>query len=191
MHMRSNFVAILAAASLLAGAAHAQLNTKHKAAPPAAGTPPAATPQQGDAAPANNNAPQPTWNARCGSASRSAPLECAIEQNAVLKTGQLFLQVNVRVPGDTHAPAVLVQLPLGLSLASGAKLQVDEGKAFDLPIQTCDNRGCYASSLVSADLLAGLRSGKQLKISFQDMAKQPISVQMQLSDFAAAYDKIK
>lgn len=194
MHMRSNFVAILAAASLLTGAAHAQLNTKHKAAPPAAAPPAAAPQQQGDAAPTSNAPPKPTWAVRCGSASRSVPLECAIEQSAVLQqTGQLFLQINVRVPGDTHAPVVLIQLPLalGLSPAAGAKLQVDEGKTFDLPVQTCDNRGCYANTPVSADMLAALRSGKQLKISFQNAAKQLITIPMPLSDFAVAYDKIK
>src|SRR3954470_9281727 len=86
-------------------------------------------------------APPPGWAARCTSANRSAPLECAIEQTAVLsKTGQLVVLVNIRVPSDTHAPVALVQLPLGLNLPGGAKLQVDDGKATDLLIQTCENR---------------------------------------------------
>ncbi len=84
-----------------------------------------------------------------------------------------------------------MQLPLGLNLPVGAKLQVDDGKVVDLPIQTCENRGCYASAPVSAELLATLKSGKQLKISFQNMAKETISIPMPLNDFAAAYDKIK
>ena len=53
--------------------------------------------------------------------------------------------VNIRVPSDTHAPILLVQLPLGLNLPVGAKLQVDDGKVTDLQIQTCENRGCYAN----------------------------------------------
>ncbi|WP_204312956.1 invasion associated locus B family protein, partial [Stenotrophomonas maltophilia] len=78
------------------------------------------------------------------SASRDAPLECAMEQTAVLsKTGQLIVLVNIRVPGDTRAPVALIQLPLGLNLPVGAKLQVDDGKAVDVPIQTCEARGCY------------------------------------------------
>jgi len=191
MHMRSTLVAILAAVSLSTGAAHAQLNTKHKGPAPA----PSAAPQQqpqGDAAPANN-APQATWVARCGSMGRGAPLECAIEQSAVLaKTGQLFIQVNVRVPGEgARAPVMQIQLPLGFNLPAGTKLQVDEGKTFDAPIQTCENRGCYASIPVSPDMLTALRSGKQLKVSFQNLAKETITVPMQLSDFGPAYDKIK
>ena len=149
-----------------------------------------ATPPVESAAPAN--APPPGWLARCSSASRDAPLECAIEQQAVLtKTGQLVVLVNIRVPSDTHAPVALVQLPLGMNLPAGAKLQVDDGKTVDLQIQTCESRGCYASAPVAADMLAALKGGKQLNVSFQTLAKETIKVPMPLADFAAAYDKIK
>jgi invasion protein IalB len=135
---------------------------------------------------------QPGWAARCSSAGRDAPLECAMEQNAVLtKTGQLVVLVNIRVPGDTRTPIALVQLPLGLNLQAGAKFQVDDGKSVDLPVQTCENRGCYASIPISPEMLNALRSGKQLKIIFQDLAKETLAIPMTLTDFAAAYDKIK
>ena len=181
----STKLAILAAILTLgsAGYGHAQQAPKSKAA--AQATP------QAEPAPANTPAP-PGWAARCTSVSREAPLECAIEQTAVLsKTGQLIVLVNIRIPSDTHAPVALVQLPLGLNLPVGAKFQVDDGKAIDLQIQTCENRGCYASTPIAADLLTALRSGKQLKVSFQNLAKEIISIPMPLADFAAAYDKIK
>lgn len=185
--MQSKFAALIASILLVTGAAHAQ-GTKQKAAPAPAATPSPAPQQQGDATPAA----QPGWAARCSSVSRDAPLECAIEQNAVLtKTGQLIVLINIRVPADTRVPVALIQLPLGLNLPAGAKLQVDEGKAIDLQIQTCENRGCYASTPISAELLASLKSGKQLKVSFQNMAKETIAIPMPLTDFAAAYDKIK
>jgi len=141
---------------------------------------------------ASNAPPPPGWIARCSSASRNTPLECAVEETAVLtKTGQLIILVNIRVPSDTHAPVALVQLPLGLSLPSGAKLQVDDGKIIDLQIQTCENRGCYASTPIAPDLLTAMRSGKQLKVAFQNLTKETITIPMPLADFASAYDKIK
>ena len=52
-----------------------------------------------------------------------------VEETAVLtKTGQLIVLVNIRVASDTRTPVALVQLPLGLNLPAGAKLQVDDGK---------------------------------------------------------------
>ncbi len=186
MLMQSRLVALAAAVLLSTGAAYAQQGTKKNAPAPAAQ--PAPTQRQADGSPAQ----QPGWIVRCTSASRDAPLECAMEQNAVLtKTGQTIILINIRIAPDTRTPVALLQLPLGINLPIGAKLQVDEGKTVDLQIQTCENRGCYASSPIAPDLLAALRSGKQLKVSFQNMAKETIAIPMPLGDFAAAYDKIK
>ncbi len=178
-------LAIAAFGSTVPG--HAQQAPKSKAAPPAVPATPASPQPDASAA----NAP-PGWTVRCGSVSRDAPLECAMEQTAVLsKTGQLIILVNIRVPADTRAPVALVQLPLGLNLPGGTKLQVDDGKATDLQIQTCENRGCYAGTAIAPDLLAALKSGKQLKVSFQNLNKETITIPMPLTDFAAAFEKIK
>jgi invasion protein IalB len=167
------------------GFSWAQQASKSKSAPTAA------APQADNPAPAPAPAP-PGWAARCSSASRDAPLECAIEQTAVLtKTGQLIVLVDIHVAGDTHTPIATVQLPLGLNLPGGAKFQVDDGKVTDLVIQTCESRGCFAGGPISPDLLAAMRTGKQLKLSFQNLGKETITIPMPLADFAAAYDKIK
>ncbi|OPY96396.1 invasion protein B [Bradyrhizobium sacchari] len=189
MPMQSRLAALAAALLLSAGAAQAQQGAKKNGAPPA----PAAQPTPAPTQPQADGAPgQPGWIVRCTSASREAPLECAMEQNAVLtKTGQTVVLINIRIAPDTRTPIALLQLPLGLNLPVGAKLQVDEGKTVDLQIQTCESRGCYASTPIAADLLSALKAGKQLKVSFQNMAKETIAIPVPLGDFAAAYDKIK
>jgi invasion protein IalB len=199
--VRSTTLFAMLGAAILAssgfGPSHAQQPAKPKAhaaaAQAVAATPAPPAMPQGDANGASAGAPPPGgWAAHCGSASREAPLECAVEQTAVLqKTGQLIVLVNIRVPSDTHAPVAVVQLPLGLNLPDGAKLQVDDGRPTDLQIQTCEARGCYAGTPVAPDLLAALKSGKQLKISFQNLGKETITIPLPLGDFAAAYDKIK
>jgi invasion protein IalB len=188
-------VAFVAATALAtAGLSQAQQAPKAKSPPPpsrAQATPSPTPAPQAEAAPANTPAP-PGWVARCSSVSRDAPLECAVEQTAVLtKTGQLIVLLNIRVASDTRAPIAVVQLPLGLNLPAGARLQVDDGKAADLQIQTCEQRGCYANTPIAADMLAAMKSGKQLKVSFQNLGKETITIPMPLADFAAAYDKIK
>jgi invasion protein IalB len=177
---------------------HAQQAAKSKSPAKSAQTAPnsaapaAAAPADNANGAAANTPPPPGWVARCGSASRDAPLECAIEQNAVLpRTGQLVIAVNIRVPADTHTPSALIQLPLGLNIPNGAKLQVDDGKTTDLQIQTCEARGCYAGTTIAPELLAAMKSGKQLKVSFQNLNKETLTVPLPLADFAAAYDKIK
>ncbi|MEH2533522.1 invasion protein IalB [Bradyrhizobium sp. AZCC 1588] len=182
-------LAVVAAALFgMCGYSQAQALKTKNAAPAAQPTP---VPTAGPAEGANTSAP-PGWVARCSSASRGAPLECAIEQSAVLtKTGQLIVLINIRVSAETRTPVGIVQLPLGLNLPAGAKLQVDDGMTSDLQVQTCEARGCYANAQISPDMLAALKSGKQLKVSFQNMAKETITIPMPLADFSAAYEKIK
>jgi invasion protein IalB len=188
--------AVLVLAVVAVGSIRPSSAQQAKSKAPAAQTtpnnpaPPAAAPA--DNAAQANTPPPPGWIARCISGSRDAPLECAIEQNAVLpRTGQLVIAVSVRVPADTRTPSTLIQLPLGLNIPNGAKLQVDDGKATDLQIQTCEARGCYAGTTIAPDLLAAMKSGKQLKVSFQNLNKETLTVPLPLADFAAAYDKIK
>jgi invasion protein IalB len=183
------FAATVVAMFGLCGQGLAQPPKARSAQPVAQATPSPTAAAASDGAGAS---PPPGWIARCSSAGRSSALECAVEQSAVLtKTGQLIVLINIRVPAETRAPVALVQLPLGLNLPAGAKLQVDEGKASDMQIQTCEARGCYANLPVSPEMLATLKTGKQLKVSFQNLAKETITIPMPLTDFAAAYEKIK
>lgn len=188
-------IAKLAALTLLAMLTYAAEVSaqapKAKGQPP--GTPtPQATPSPSAQPAEAANGSSPGWVTRCASTGREAPLECSAEESEVLtRTGQLIVLVNIRVPGDTRKPVVLVQLPLGINLPAGAKIQVDSSKVIDLPVQTCDNRGCYANLPIAPDLLAALQSGKQLNVSFQNLANTPLSLPIPLTDFAAAYDKIK
>ena len=194
-------LAIIAAALVVSGSigpVSAQQPAKSKSpakstqTAPANPAPPAAAATDNNGAAPASTPPPPGWSARCGSASRDAPLECAIEQSAVLpRTGQLVILVNIRVPADTRTPSALIQLPLGLNLPGGAKLQVDDGPATDMQIQTCEARGCYAGTAIAPDLLAAMKSGKQLKVSFQNLNKETLTVPLPLADFAAAYEKIK
>jgi invasion protein IalB len=39
--------------------------------------------------------------------------------------------------------------------------------------------------------LVALKAGTQLKVLFQNLAKETISIPIQLTDFAVAYEKIK
>jgi hypothetical protein len=92
-----------------------------------------------------------------------------------------------RYPSASCAGAVAARV----EFARRRKLQVDDGKTIDLQIQTCENRGCYSNTPVSPELLAALKSGKQLKVAFQNLNKEVITIPMPLADFAAAYEKIK
>lgn len=136
--------------------------------------------------------PQVAWKTTCSSATRGAPVDCALEQRVVIKeTGQLLAGMSIRVPAQTRKPVMMVQVPLGLYLPEGIKLSFDGKKPIQIGLQYCDQKGCYAGQPVSPEMLKGFRTAKELKMSFQNLQRQDLTVNIVLSQFAASYDKIK
>jgi len=132
------------------------------------------------------------WGSRCASQSRQSAIECSIEQTLTLSnTGQLLASVVIRVPADTRQPVMMIQVPVGLYLPAGLTLQIDENKPEPLAFQTCDLKGCYGGNSVSPEMLAAMKGGKRFTITFQNLAKENISVPLTLENFADAYQKIQ
>lgn len=150
----------------------------------------------GAAAQADTNAPAPgsqsAWTSQCTSANRQAHQDCSITQRLFLtKTGQLIGAVTVRLPADSGSPVIMIQTPLDLFLPAGVTLSVDGGDAVPFTLQTCDVKGCYAGSKMPDSLLFGFLKGQTLKIAFQDLRKQTITLPMPLAGFSTAYQSIK
>lgn len=152
---------------------------------------PPATPKP--AAPsASPGAVESNWVTQCGSKTRQGAIECSVQQSVIkTDTRQVVTMFSVRIPADTRAPVMLIQLPLGLFLPAGVELQVDDNKALPLALQTCDAAGCYAGSSLSTELSEQLKRGKTLRVSFKDLSQNKIDIPMPLAGFAAAYDTIK
>lgn len=142
--------------------------------------------------PEANTAPASDWITRCGSGTRTGSLECAMEQSVAKNdTRQLVAMFTVRIPSDTRAAVIMIQLPLGLFLPAGLELQVDQGPTQNLPLQTCDTGGCYAGAPLSNELLQQLQAGKTLRLTFQNLSQLKLDVTMPLAGFRAGFDSIR
>ena len=159
-------------------------STGDKELPVAQGGPPST---QAEAA-----APGPGWAVRCRSQAKEEELECGVSQTVVMKkSGKVVTNVTFRVPADTKKPEILIQLPLRLYLPAGATYQVDENTPQTLNFRACNRTGCYAQTPVTPEVLATLKTGKQLTIGFQNLARKPIRVSLSLNGFGDAYDKMQ
>lgn len=185
-------------AVVLAGTA-LNVFAQNKPAPQPAARPAQAAPApQPQAAPAQAAPAQPqanaapAWTARCASPARAVPLECTLEQQVVVQaTGQQISLVNVRVPGDTRQPVMMIQLPLGLFLPAGLTIAVDEGKGQTVAIQSCDQRACYVGLPLNAELLESMKKGQRLNLQMQSINREPATIAHPLTDFASQYAKIQ
>ncbi len=106
-------------------------------------------------------------------------------------TGQFVAAVAVRMQPDAHEPVMAVRIPVGLYLPAGLTVTVDDGKPQPVPLQTCDQQGCYGETPLGASVLAALKTGKRLSLIFQNMAKNNVVVPVPLANFADALQKIQ
>lgn len=129
------------------------------------------------------------WSVNCSNSGKG--LVCKATQRLILKkTKQLLLAVTVQKREQSTKPSMLIQLPHGLFLPAGIKLQIDNDKQTGHTIQTCDQRGCYAGLPISPSMLKSMSSGKMFAVIFQNLKKKNVKVPLPLKGFEAAYKKL-
>jgi invasion protein IalB len=134
----------------------------------------------------------PPWVAHCTAPARDGPLDCQMEQRAVVtQTGQLLILVTVRVPAETRKPVMAIQVPLSLNLQAGISIDIDGQNATKLDYQTCDGQGCYAGMPISDAFLQAMFKGLKLNVTIQNLDKQTLTVPMSLASFTDFYGRVR
>lgn len=147
-------------------------------------------PGETPAAPAPEAAPaaERSWAVACAEPAAGQPRSCRLAAQAILQpqNQRLLGAVLLRQP-ETRTLSLVFQLPHGAALPAGLAWQVDEGEAQRLAFQTSDAEGLYAGVPVADDLLAALRRGSTLRVSFVVAARrEPLTVSLPLAQFADA-----
>lgn len=145
-------------------------------------------PAESNAKPADAN----PWSVNCSSGSATTELQCQVSQNLTeAKTGQRVLTVTVRRDNGNGSLAMLLALPHGLFLPSGASFQIDQGQKTTIAIQTSDQNGAYAATPLSADLIKAMKSGTNLNIGMESVTRKPVTIPVSLAGFTAAVAKLE
>lgn len=135
-------------------------------------------------------APVNAWGTRCISESRKGPFLCTTAQRLLTKgTNQLIGSATIQLGGDAK-PVLVVVVAVGMAVADGITLDVDGGAAQTLPVQACDRSGCFATTPLSDAMLSSLQKGTTLDVGFSSLSKQAVKLQMSLTGFSAAYQKM-
>lgn len=117
---------------------------------------------------------------------------CQISQTLTnTEINQPVLKVAVGyVPGKKEA-VMVITLPLGVILPPGVQLEVGEGKAARVPINTCLPSGCQAGVQLDKEFTTRLKKGKQLAVTFVTPAGKPVKAPISLSGFTAGLDSME
>ncbi len=187
------------AAALMAAPAFAQQPPKppaQKPAPAAPKQPPAAQPAQpAPQAPAGQQqaGEQPQlmyspWMKVCGKGPDTNNKQvCVITKDGRLENGMPVAIVQLFEP-EGGQKVLRVTVPLGMQLAHGTRLLIDQGQPTQAPYSICFPVGCMADYPVADDLVAKLKKGQNIIVQAINMQGTPISLPLPLGDFAKAYD---
>ncbi len=181
---------ILAAALFVAPAALAQ---QPKPAPKKQQAP-AAKPAEAPAAPAPQQAAdQPQlmyspWMKICGKGPDTGGKQvCVITKDGRLENGMPVAIVQLFEP-EGGQKILRVTVPLGMQLAHGTRMIVDQGQPAQEPYKICFPVGCMSDYPLTDDMIGKMKKGQTLTVQAINMQGTPISLPLPLADFAKAYD---
>ena len=127
------------------------------------------------------------WVLRCLPAAESQPQACRMVQSAVASEGgQRLLQVAVGRFGPERLLGAVISVPIGVRLPPGIDLRVDDRKPWNFPFERCSPNSCQVRAVLHEELLQSLKAGLVGRVTFQDAAGQPITVDFSLKGFTAA-----
>jgi invasion protein IalB len=187
-----------AAAMAMGSSTLAQQPPKPAPKPPAAAQKPApvapqpAAPQQ-PAQPGQQAGEQPQlmyspWMKVCGKGPDTNNKQvCVITKDGRLENGMPVAIVQLFEP-EGGAKVLRVTVPLGMQLAHGTRLLIDQNPPAQSPYSICFPVGCMADYQVPDDMIAKMKKGQNIVVQAINMQGTPISLPLPLADFAKAYD---
>ncbi len=113
---------------------------------------------------------------------------CFTGKDARVESGQPVAAAVLIEPQGADKKLLRVTLPLGMQLAHGTRVIIDQNQPMTAPYVICFSNGCMADYEASADLIGKMKKGQGLVIQAINATGQPISLVMPLGDFAKAYD---
>ena len=131
------------------------------------------------------------WSVQCLDGAGGPP-RCRAFQNMVVPgTGERLLTVVVEPQSPEPGYRLALALPHGLYLPAGVEIAIDGGEAARLVISTSDAEGAYAATEADEALVAAMKAGTTMNVSFVSATQQNFTVPVTLAGFAAAMRRLE
>ena len=112
---------------------------------------------------------------------------CVVTKDGRLENGMPVAIVQLFEP-EGQPKVLRVTVPLGMQLAHGTRVIIDQGAPVNEPYKICFPVGCMSDYPVTDEMIANMKKGKNLIVQAINMQGTPISLPLPLADFAKAYD---
>ena len=118
---------------------------------------------------------------------------CVTVKDGRVEFGLLVVSVAIIEMDGDQRKLMRMSLPYGVALTHGTRMIVDQGTPATAPFVTClppvvPPGGCIADYEATVDTINRMKKGQLLTVQAIHMNGQPMSPQLELKDFAKAYD---
>ncbi len=118
---------------------------------------------------------------------------CVTVKDGRVETGLLVVSVALIEMDGEQRKLMRISMPYGVNLQHGTRMIVDQAAPATSPFVTClppvvPPGGCIADYEATVDLIGRMKKGQLLTVQAIHMNGQPMSPQLDLRDFAKAYD---
>jgi invasion protein IalB len=118
---------------------------------------------------------------------------CVTVKDGRVESGLLVVSVAIIEMDGEQRKLLRMSLPYGVALQHGTRLIVDQGQPNTAPFVTClppvvPPGGCIADYEATTDLINRMKKAQLLTVQAIHMNGQAMSPQLELKDFAKAYD---
>jgi len=118
---------------------------------------------------------------------------CVTVKDGRVESGLLVVSVAIIEMDGDQRKLMRMSLPYGVALTHGTRMIVDQGAPATAPFVTClppvvPPGGCIADYEATVDTINRMKKGQVLTVQAIHMNGQPMSPQLDLKDFAKAYD---
>ncbi|WP_170334046.1 invasion associated locus B family protein [Ruegeria arenilitoris] len=138
--------------------------------------------------------PQPTeevfsdWLVLCQPAERDAV--CQMMQSvAAEENGPPVFLMSVSDDENTDRSYAVMTVPVGVYLAPGIELHVDNRRPFKVLYEVCDQFGCHAGFRMEGDVLSAFRKGLEVKARVWTARDKAVDFPVSLRGFTAAFSR--
>ena len=118
---------------------------------------------------------------------------CVTVKDGRVESGLLVVSVAIIEMDGEQKKLLRMSLPYGVALTHGTRLIVDQGQPATAPFVTClppvvPPGGCIADYDATADIIGRMKKSTLLTVQAIHMNGQAMSPQLDMKDFAKAYD---
>lgn len=173
---------------MITGLLVALLGAQMGASGGASAQPKPAAPAEESTQPGGTTATYQDWLMRCV-ISPEKVRTCEIVQNLQAQGQGLVASIAVGKVDSKGPLSLVVQVPAGVWLPSGIKVQISEkAKPLQLEYKRCP-QGCFAELELDAAAVQALRSATEAgSFSFEDGARRPVTLPLSFKGFVPALD---